>query len=124
MVPRSLTSSAMGPTDLFGHTPGLGWPRNVSVRTAARARAVAVGLILLLGFVAAIGFVRVKVRGEVVSLRKDLLATEEVLQKLELEGRELLAQVERLNRSDRIARVASSRLGLQRPAPHQEAILP
>lgn len=124
MVPLSLASSPAGVAGFTRRQTGIDWPRNVTQRTTAEVRAVAALTLLLVVAGVALGLTNVRLRARVRELRYDGLATRQIIQRLELEERTLLAQAEKLGSDERIEQVAAERLGMTRPAKGQIAVLP
>jgi cell division protein FtsL len=75
-----------------------------------------VGVLVLLGYV----WVRLKV----VEAGYRLSATRQLVERLELEGRELMARVAAADAPARLEELAHSRLGMRRPRIGEEARLP
>src|SRR5438874_1078024 len=105
MIPVSITAGAAHPIS-YRRRGATSWPRNVALRTSAEIRALAVWVLLLVGFAVTIGMVQVGIRIHATELGYQTLATQELLQKLQLEERDLQAQVEKLSSDQRLERVA------------------
>lgn len=123
MIPISVSATS-GPLSYGRRGPRTAWPQNVSLRTSAEVRALAFRLLLMVAVAVALGFGHVGIRIRATELGYDGLAAQQVLQKLELEEKQLLAEVEKLSSDQRLERIAMVRLGMVRPQKGQILTLP
>lgn len=122
MIPVSITAGAARPLSYSRRATS--WPRNVSFRTSAEIRALAIWVLLLVIATVLVGMAQVSIRIRATELGYDGLATQQVMQKLQLEERDLQAEVEKLSSDQRLEHVAVIRLGMLRPQKGQRLSLP
>ena len=127
MLPSSLTRQAELP--IFGDDPGVAQrehvrPTNVPFAVGAGLRALlvwgallgALGVLLMLGHV----WVRLKV----VEAGYKLSATRQLVERLEVAGRELTVRAAAADTTERLERLATTRLGMRPPRREEEDLLP
>ena len=123
MIPISI--AAGGPDAVAYRRRGATtWPRNVALRASAEIRALAAWMVVLLAGCVTVGMAQVVIRIHATDLAYDGLATQQILQRLQLEENDLQAEIERLSSDQRLERVAMVRLGMTRPQKGQHLILP
>ncbi|HVN87751.1 MAG TPA: hypothetical protein VMW17_23180 [Candidatus Binatia bacterium] len=100
------------------------YPTNTSAAANAATRALAswIGLFGFAGVLVALGYVWVRLM--VVDVGYRLSATRQLVERLEQEGRELAVEAAAADTPGRLEHEAQLRLGLQRPARGQDAVLP
>jgi cell division protein FtsL len=99
-------------------------PANIALKTSHETRALALWLAAFVMLSVLIGFGHVWLRIRVLEFGYDRSATRSIIQKLELEGQRLTAEVETLESPGRLEKVAIARLEMIRPGPAQQAVLP
>ena len=99
-------------------------PSNTSAAASAEIRALASWIVwfVFAGVLVALAYVWVRLM--VVEVGYRLSATRQLVERLEQEGRELAVEAAAADTPGRLEQEASARLGLQRPARGQDAILP
>ena len=122
MIPVSFAPGGPNPVAYRRRSPAA-WPRNVAFRASAEVRSLASWTVLLVAGAFGIGMAQVGVRIHATELAYDSLATQQILQKLQLEENDLQAMVERLSSDQRLERVAIVRLGMMRPQKGQHLTL-
>lgn len=126
MLPQSMAHNVAWGSDRWELKRSLASlrPANIALNASREKRAFALwlaGLVLLSVF---IGFGHVWLRIRVLELGYDRSATRSIIQKLEMEGQRLKAEVETLESPGRLEKVAVARLDMVRPGPAQQAVLP
>jgi len=126
MLPQSMAPGVRWGDEPWGfrRSPGSHRVSNVALKRSVEVRALAVWLAVwvVLGVLIGVGHVWLGIR--VVELGYDRSATRSVIQKLEMEGQSLTAQVETLESPARLERVARARFDMIRVMPGQQAVLP
>lgn len=123
MIPVSIAAGGAGAVAYRGRGAAA-WPRNVAFRASAEVRALAAWTLLLVAGAVTIGMAQVGIRIRATDLSYDSLATQQILQRLQLEENDLQAELERLSNDQRLERVAIVRLGMTRPQKGQLLTLP
>jgi cell division protein FtsL len=126
MVPASLTRPAVGS---IGRAEGVAtrvaWrPANVPFAVSAELRALMVwGVLLgLLGVSILLGYVWVRLK--VVEVGYRLSATRQLVERMELEGRDLAVRAAAADAAGRLQELARERLGMRPPQAGEEDALP
>lgn len=127
MIPASLTRPARPVMAREGHgvTRGRMWrPANIPFAVWAELRTLMVwgGVMGVIGVVLALGYVLVRLK--VVEAGYRLSATRQLVERLEVEGRELAVRAAAADAPERLAEMASARLAMHRPVRGEEASLP
>lgn len=99
-------------------------PANIALKTSRETRAFAVWLAVCVVLGVLIGVGHVWLRTRVLEVGYDRSAARSIIQKLEMEGQHLTAQVETLESPARLERVARARFDMIRIMPGQQAVLP
>jgi cell division protein FtsL len=127
MIPASLTRPARPVMTREGH--GLArnrmWrPANIPFAVRAELRSLVVwgGLLGVIGVLFALGYVWVRLK--VVEAGYRLSATRQLVERLEVEGRELAVRAAAADAHERLEELAQVRLGMHRPVRGEEASLP
>lgn len=126
MLPQSTIRGSAWASDGWEISRSLAWlrPANIALKASTEVRAFIAWLSFLglLAMVIALGHVWLGLRA--VQLGYDQSAARSIIQKLELEGQRLTAEVETLESPSRLEKVACGRLDMIRPAPDQQLVLP
>jgi cell division protein FtsL len=127
MVPGSVTRSVNVP--MSGSAPvrsvrGPWHPANVPFAVSAELRA----FLLWMAFIGALGVVlalgHVWIRNQVVEAGYRLSATRQLVERLQLEGRELAVLAAAADAPGRLEELARTRIGMRAPLASEEVILP
>lgn len=126
MLPQSMAQNVAWGNDRWELKRSLASlrPANIALKASRETRAFALWLAGLVLLSVLIGFGHVWLRIRVLELGYDRSATRSVIQKLEMEGQRLTAEVETLESPGRLEKVAIARLDMVRPGPAQQAVLP
>ncbi len=125
MVPTSLTRSVRPARDGIPLNRDAGSrPANVFKAVRLELRAMGVWCALLGGLGVAILLGSVWVRLQVIEGGYRLSATRQLVERLEMEGRELAVRAAAADAPERLTVLAGRRLGMAPPGPGQEVILP
>ncbi len=99
-------------------------PPNMPLAVAAERRALVVWAALLAVFSVCLLLGRVWVRIMVVEAGYHLSVRRQLVERLEKEGRELAVRAATADTSARLEELAARRLGMRRPLPEEEGLLP
>lgn len=126
MLPQSTAQGAHWSNDRWELGRLLAWlrPANIALKASAEGRAFLTWVGVLGSLTVLIAFGHVWFRICVVDLGYDRSATRSIIQKLELEGQRLTADVQTLESPGRLERVARGRFDMIRLLPGQQAVLP
>lgn len=99
-------------------------PANIALKTSRETRAFAIWLAVWGSLCVVVGVGHVWSRIQVVETGYDRSAARSIIQKLELEGQRLTAEVETLESPARLEKVARARFDMARVIPGQQGMLP
>jgi hypothetical protein len=126
MLPLSVDPQALSRRDVFAAVlRDARWrPHNVPFAVSAELRALTLwlGLIALAGVLVALAHVWVRLR--VVDVGYRLSATQQLVERLRQEGQELAVEAAAADTPGRLEQEVQLRLGLRRPQPWQDTVLP
>lgn len=127
MVPGSVTRSVSIP--MSGAAPvraarSLWHPANVPFAVSAELRALLMRMAFIGGFGVVLALGHVWIRNKVVEAGYRLSATRQLVERLELEGRELAVLAAAADAPGRLEELARTRVGMRPPLPGEEVVLP
>lgn len=126
MLPQSMAQNLPWGSDRWEFRRSLASlrPANIALKTSREARAFAIWLAVWVSLSVFIAVGHVWLRIRVLEVGYDRSATQSIIQKLELEGQRLTAEVETLESPARLEKVARARFEMTRVVPGQQAVLP
>jgi cell division protein FtsB len=126
MLPQSMAQTMRWGSEgwVVGRAAASLRPPNVALKRSRETRAFAIWLAVWVALSVLVGVAHVWLRIRVLELGYDRSATRSIIQKLEMEGQSLTAQVETLESPARLEKVARARFNMVRVMPGQQAVLP